>query len=107
MGLQEQQRLQQKMQQQQQPQQPQQLQSSRHFGFGDPSPTPAQAASASAVEWVEVVGGLDGVRAFRHSASGEVLRGQPPSGWVELIADGGARYYWHVGRQVTQWERPQ
>mmetsp|Transcript_77037 Transcript_77037/g.214262 ORF Transcript_77037/g.214262 Transcript_77037/m.214262 type:complete len:383 (-) Transcript_77037:107-1255(-) len=73
-----------------------------------PAPTPAAAAATPAdlVEWVEIPGGSGGTRAFRHMASGEIRQGAPPSGWVELLADGGSRYYWHVGRNITQWERP-
>lgn len=67
---------------------------------------PAAVAGADSVEWLEVPGGQGGARAFRHATTGEVRVGPPPSGWVELIADGGARYYWHVERQVTVWERP-
>lgn len=72
---------------------------------GPPVPQP-RAQTADAVEWLEVPGGQGGARAFRHSATGEVRVGPPPSGWAELIADGGARYYWHVERNVTVWERP-
>lgn len=94
----------------------------RRFGLGEPaaastaapavaSPTATSssgsAAAAGGVEWVEVPGGVEGARAFRHSSTGELIKGKPPSGWVELIADGGQRYYWHVTNQVTQWERPQ
>jgi hypothetical protein len=51
---------------------------------------------------------MDGVRAFRNAVSGNVHKGPPPSGWVELqAADGNGSYYWHVGRNVTQWEKPQ
>ncbi|CAK0848831.1 unnamed protein product [Prorocentrum cordatum] len=71
-----------------------------------PAPPGGAAAGAEAVEWVEIAGGDGGARSFRHAASGEVCTGPPPSGWVELLADGGARYYWHVGTQTTQWERP-
>jgi len=65
-----------------------------------------QAKEASLVEWVEVEGGVSGARAFRNAKTGEVRVGAPPSGWVELRAANGC-YYWHVGRNVTQWERPQ
>ncbi|CAE8742863.1 unnamed protein product, partial [Polarella glacialis] len=61
-----------------------------------------------AVEWSEVPGGAQGARAFKHALTGEVRQGPPPTtSWVELLADGGACYYWHVGRNVTQWEKPQ
>lgn len=70
-----------------------------------PAPPPP-GPPPEVVEWLEVPGGVDGARAFRHAITGEVRPGPPPSGWVELLADGGARYYWHVERKVTQWERP-
>lgn len=70
-----------------------------------PTPQPQQQA-ADPVSWCEVPGGQGGARAFRHTATGEVHLGPPPSGWVELLADGGSRYYWHVERNLTVWERP-
>jgi len=79
---------------------------SRDLAAGGPAPQ-AQAAAGLLVEWIEVPGGVEGSRSFRHAASGEVLKGPPPSGWVQVIANGGNPYYWHVGRQVTQWEAPQ
>lgn len=81
---------------------------SSSYGAQQASPVPAAATLApDAVEWKEVPGGVEGRRGFRHTLTGELLRGKPPSGWAELIADGGQCYYWHVGRNVTQWERPQ
>lgn len=72
-----------------------------------PPPMPPTLQQAiQVVEWVEVPGGQGGVRAFRSTRTGEVRTGPPLSGWVELMSDGGAFYYWHVERQVTQWERP-
>lgn len=71
-------------------------------------PAAAAAPPLPVVEWAEVVGGMQGARAFRHATTGEVRQGPPPTqGWVELLAEGGNRYYWHVGRNVTQWEQPQ
>jgi len=73
-----------------------------------PAATPsAPAQLAPLVEWIEVEGGTSGARAFRSAGTGEVRVGAPPSGWVELRAANGGCYYWHVGRNVTQWERPQ
>lgn len=84
--------------------------------------SPAAAAAAAAaprapdpVQWVEVApsgagtgaSGPPSPRTFRHTASGEVRQGAPMSGWVELMAEGGARYYWNVESGVTQWTRPQ
>jgi len=84
---------------------------SRNFGLGQPSQSspssPASPPPVPTVEWEEVPGGVSGARAFRHTVSREVRQGPPPtSGWVELLAEGGNRYYWHVGRNVTQWEKP-
>lgn len=71
------------------------------------SSTPASPATPL-VEWLEVEGGHQGARAFRHAVTGEVRSGPPPTtSWVELLAEGGSRYYWHVGKNETQWERPQ
>ena len=64
-------------------------------------------AAAGAVEWVEIPGSDAGARAFRCVATGQVCRELPPSGWVELLHEGFYPYYWHVGRQTTQWEQPQ
>eukprot|EP00933_Yihiella_yeosuensis_P056500 TRINITY_DN55712_c0_g1_i1.p1 TRINITY_DN55712_c0_g1~~TRINITY_DN55712_c0_g1_i1.p1 ORF type:complete len:351 (+),score=87.22 TRINITY_DN55712_c0_g1_i1:81-1133(+) len=70
-----------------------------------PSPAPPPVV---VVQWLEVPGGVQGERAFRHAISGEVKTGPPQTNsWVELLAEGGNRYYWHVGRNVTQWEKPQ
>lgn len=73
-----------------------------------PPPLPPAAAKplAKVVEWVEILGGQGGVRAFRSTTTGEVRTGPPLSGWVELLSEGGALYYWHVERQLTQWEKP-
>lgn len=67
-----------------------------------PVPTPT-----TSVEWEEVPGGVGGTRAFKSVATGEVSTSQPPSGWVALLAEGNATYYWNVTTQATQWERPQ
>eukprot|EP00440_Ansanella_granifera_P018764 gb/GFBE01020384.1/.p1 GENE.gb/GFBE01020384.1/~~gb/GFBE01020384.1/.p1 ORF type:complete len:383 (+),score=54.66 gb/GFBE01020384.1/:1-1149(+) len=91
----------------------------RQFGLGQPGqarpdgamqpvPAPPAAPAPPLVEWTEVPGGVNGTRAFRHAVSGEVRQGPPPTtSWVELLADGGNSYYWHVGRNITQWEKPQ
>eukprot|EP00930_Biecheleria_cincta_P052249 TRINITY_DN374_c1_g1_i1.p1 TRINITY_DN374_c1_g1~~TRINITY_DN374_c1_g1_i1.p1 ORF type:complete len:366 (+),score=79.17 TRINITY_DN374_c1_g1_i1:37-1134(+) len=92
-----------------------QVGASSHLGQVSPaSPQSSSKPAAPAppplpvVEWAEVPGGMQGARAFRHATTGEVRQGPPPTqGWVELMAEGGSRYYWHVGRNVTQWEQPQ
>lgn len=71
-----------------------------------PPAPPPPGPPPEVVEWLEVPGGVNGARAFRHATSGEVRPGRPPSGWVELLAEGGGRYYWHVERNVTQWDKP-
>ena len=80
------------------------------------------AAGADDIEWVEIPGGQGGVRALQHVVSGEICLGPPADwgagwavGWVELFEEsevehqqqGGYRYYWHMARKITQWERPQ
>mmetsp|Transcript_6804 Transcript_6804/g.11968 ORF Transcript_6804/g.11968 Transcript_6804/m.11968 type:complete len:436 (+) Transcript_6804:52-1359(+) len=75
-------------------------------GGTDSSPAPPAAASEQFVAWEEVVGGVDGKRAFRHTRSGEVTTNTPAGGWVEIRADGNACYYWHPERNITTWDRP-
>jgi len=79
-----------------------------------PPETRSQASPrVSGVEWEEVPGAPPDGRQFRHVPSGRIHVGVPPSGWAELISpeagpDGRPkRYYWHVGRNETTWERPQ
>eukprot|EP00927_Polykrikos_kofoidii_P082653 TRINITY_DN8264_c0_g3_i1.p1 TRINITY_DN8264_c0_g3~~TRINITY_DN8264_c0_g3_i1.p1 ORF type:complete len:450 (-),score=96.06 TRINITY_DN8264_c0_g3_i1:47-1342(-) len=78
------------------------------------SPAPAVAPSppvqpVDLVQWVEVAPppGEPALRTFRNTSTGELLQGAPTSGWVEIAAEGGARYYWNVEGGVTQWTRPQ
>ena len=88
-----------------------------------PAAPPRRAAvGADDIEWVEIPGGQGGVRALQHVVSGEICLGPPADwgagwavGWVELLEEsevehqqqGGYRYYWHMARKITQWERPQ
>lgn len=66
---------------------------------------PPPTEPISAIEWVEVAKSPDGAHRFRSTRTGEETE-RPSSGWVELAAATGERYYWHVERNVTQWERP-
>lgn len=72
-----------------------------------PNPAPPPPGPPPQVlAWQEMPGGVDGVRAFRSTSTGEVCKGPPPSGWVEILADGGAHYYWNVESKATQWQKP-
>mmetsp|Transcript_12459 Transcript_12459/g.34312 ORF Transcript_12459/g.34312 Transcript_12459/m.34312 type:complete len:358 (-) Transcript_12459:92-1165(-) len=58
------------------------------------------------VLWLEVLGGLDGSRAFKHAVTGIVHKGAPTSGWAQVLAPNGQHYYWNVDKGETTWEAP-
>jgi hypothetical protein len=75
-----------------------------------PPPAPPRAEKPEVpqpvVLWLEVPGGLDGSRAFKHAVTGIVHKGAPTSGWAQVLAPNGQHYYWNVDKGETTWEAP-